>query len=401
PTKILQRKRFRMTFLLVVLCLLFSNAGQAEIPTPKNKTESLGELDARLKSYKAEQQTLAEQAEDLEKDLGSTRSQLVSVAKFIQNNERDLQDLEVQIKALEQEQSDLQADLDKDRASIARMILAVQRLRRTPPEAMVAKPGAPINTARSAMLMRNILPALNTQMKEIRTKLDEMKTIRASLNIKRSDVLKTAKTLAAQQEELNALVQKREGLYASVQDDIKDRQAKVKEISAQAKTLAELVQKLERERAEAAKKRDESRPQSIARAPRATPLPQAGKPQLPLQGIITTAYNENDALGAKSKGLSIEGRGGALIVAPMGGTVRFAGHFKSYGNMVILEHTGGYHSLIAGLEKIDTVVDQNVSAGEPIGTLYQSSHGKAPSLYYELRYNGKAVDPAKKFGHLG
>jgi len=85
----------------------------------------------------------------------------------------------------------------------------------------------------------------------------------------------------------------------------------------------------------------------------------------------------------------------------MGGIVRFAGYFKNYGNMLIIEHKNGYHSLIAGLEKIDTVVDQSVSAGEPLGNLYRTDNGKPPTLYFELRHKGKAINPARKFTELG
>jgi len=127
-----------------------------------------------------------------------------------------------------------------------------------------------------------------------------------------------------------------------------------------------------------------------------TPPPKAGKARLPMTGEIVTGFNAPDAFGAPSKGLDIAGREGALVVAPMGGIVRFAGYFKNYGNMIIVEHEKGYHSLIAGLKKIDTVVGQSLSAGEPVGTLHGSSSGDKPVLYYELRYNGKPVNPSQK-----
>jgi septal ring factor EnvC (AmiA/AmiB activator) len=68
--------------------------------------------------------------------------------------------------------------------------------------------------------------------------------------------------------------------------------------------------------------------------------------------------------------------------------------------MVIIEHKGGYHSLVAGLEKIDTVVGQSVMAGEPLGLLHYPKAQEKPVLYYELRYNGKAVNPARKISGL-
>ncbi|MCD8562545.1 MAG: peptidoglycan DD-metalloendopeptidase family protein [Alphaproteobacteria bacterium] len=132
-----------------------------------------------------------------------------------------------------------------------------------------------------------------------------------------------------------------------------------------------------------------------------TPLPPSGEAQLPVSGIIKTRFQQTDEIGAESQGITILGRSGGLVVAPMAGQVRFAGAFKKFGNIVIIEHQGGYHSLIAGLEKIDTVVERNVSAGEPIGTLKNTGGDGKPSLYYELRLDGKPVNPARKFAELG
>ena len=87
--------------------------------------------------------------------------------------------------------------------------------------------------------------------------------------------------------------------------------------------------------------------------------------------------------------------------APMGGVVRYVGYFKNYGNIVIIEHKGGYHSLIGGFESIETAIQRQVKSGEPIGKLpSKSSYGASPSLYYELRYNGQSVDPSVKFSEL-
>ena len=88
-----------------------------------------------------------------------------------------------------------------------------------------------------------------------------------------------------------------------------------------------------------------------------------------------------------------------MVVAPMGGVIRFAGFFKNHGKIIIIEHEKGYHSLIAGLGKIDTIVGQTVDAGAPIGTM-PGLKNKRPRLYYELRYKGKPVNPSIKFSEL-
>jgi septal ring factor EnvC (AmiA/AmiB activator) len=129
-------------------------------------------------------------------------------------------------------------------------------------------------------------------------------------------------------------------------------------------------------------------------------LKSLGDIQMPISGIIRTGYGASDYLGSASQGIKIEGRAGGLVVAPMNGVVRYKGSFKNYGNMIIIEHAKNYHSLVAGLAKIDTVVGQSVMAGEPVGAL-GAARGARPALYYELRQNGKPVNPARIFADLG
>jgi septal ring factor EnvC (AmiA/AmiB activator) len=105
-------------------------------------------------------------------------------------------------------------------------------------------------------------------------------------------------------------------------------------------------------------------------------------------------------MGSASQGWRIEGRGGALVVAPMNGIIKYQGNFKNYGNMIIIEHAKNYHSLVAGLSKIDTVVGQSVEAGEPLGTL-AAPRAERPAVYYELRQNGKPVNPSRLFADIG
>ena len=112
---------------------------------------------------------------------------------------------------------------------------------------------------------------------------------------------------------------------------------------------------------------------------------------MPVSGIIRINYGQQDEIGAPSEGLHIEGRQGGLVVSPMGGIVRYTGPFRRYGQLIIVEHKKGYHSLVAGLARIDTVVGQSLAAGEPIGILGDAN------LYYELRYKGRPVNPSHFF----
>ena len=96
--------------------------------------------------------------------------------------------------------------------------------------------------------------------------------------------------------------------------------------------------------------------------------------------------------GTTSKGLTIRTRPDAQVVAPYDGQVVFAGLFRGYGQILIIEHSEGYHTLLSGLSRIDAVPGQWILAGEPVGVM-GSREGSAPELYVELRRNGRPINP--------
>ena len=385
----------RLIALFVLFTLITTPVFAQSAPVPLNKNKEIGSLNKKLKTSKADKKTLEKDLKNIEETLNETKGSLVKTAKNIQKNEKNLQGLDLKIIELEIEEKELTAKLQNDRGSIATLILALERIRRMPPEALIARPETPLKTAQSAMLLEEILPALNKQASDLKATLSTLQSISEDLQKKRGDALTASKKLASQQKKLNTLVKKRTNLYASTQKDLAAQQKKIATISSQAKNLQDLVKKLDQERTRSQKSVKAQKNRVVGQKP-----PKPGQPRLPLPGIIKTGYHEPDNFGAPSQGVDIEGRAGALVVAPMGGIIQFAGYFKNYGNMIIIEHQKGWHSLIAGLENLDTVVGQSVGAGEPLGVLHKSSSGQKPVLYYELRHKGKPVNPAKKFGDL-
>ncbi len=387
--------------LAVLILISISNLTPAlAAPVPKNKNKEIGNLQERLEEHKAAQEGLQKEVADIEKDLKNTRKKLVTVAQSIRDSETRLLELEKQITALEIEKKQLDNELDEERQSIAHLITALERIRRLPPQALIAKPDAPLKTAQSVMLMKDIIPMLYQQAEDLQTKLEKLEQVSEDLAQKRQNAKTANAELKKEQLELSSLSKERERLYKSTKQDLDSQEKTVALISKQAKNLQDLVKRLDDER----QKQVSAQPQQ--KAPRKTPAktsPIRGSVnvQLPISGIIKVRYDEPDIFGAPSKGLTIEGRGGALVTAPLSGVVRFAGYFKNYGNLIILEHDNGYHSLIAGLEQIDTIVGHNISTGEPIGLLHHAQSNQKPALYYELRFEGKTVNPAKLFTDLG
>src|SRR5262249_37613671 len=125
-----------------------------------------------------------------------------------------------------------------------------------------------------------------------------------------------------------------------------------------------------------------------------------GQLPLPAQGRRVLAFGEKTQYGSQSKGMVLETRHGGQVVSPSDGRIVYAGDFRSYGQLLILNAGGGYHILLAGLSQIDVQLGQFVLAGEPVGvmsTAAKASQGKAqdnaPVLYIEFRKDQKPIDP--------
>lgn len=383
--------RFFVFFLLVV----FSGNTYAQAPIPAENP--INQIEQSKKERKRKEAELKKEMAQIKSDLKSKKNDLLKVAKNIKANESKLLTLQRKIDKKRQEQLAIEVNLEKDRAALSNLVLAMQRIERVPPEALIVRPGAPLETAQSAMLLQNILPRLHKKAEELNTSLEKLNDVVADLESSRKKALDAAKNLQVSQGRLNALLNERELLYSKTEKDAAKNKQELARISKEAKNLRDLVKRIERKQ----QKEEEQRRQAKKNNKKAvikTPVPSAGEAQLPISGIIKTSYGKSDEIGAVSKGLQIEGRKKALVVSPMGGVIDYAGPFKGYGNIVIIRHQKDYHSLVAGLSKIDTVVGRAVSAGEPIGKMGNSS--EEISLYYELRHKGQPVNPSKKISGL-
>ena len=101
-------------------------------------------------------------------------------------------------------------------------------------------------------------------------------------------------------------------------------------------------------------------------------------------------FGDSTGLGHRSQGITLRTRQGAQVVAPYDGRVVFAGPFRNYGLILIISHGDGYHTLLAGLSKLQAVVGQDLLTGEPMGMM---GRGNKRSLYIELRRKGMAINP--------
>jgi murein hydrolase activator len=121
-----------------------------------------------------------------------------------------------------------------------------------------------------------------------------------------------------------------------------------------------------------------------------------GQLAIPVAGTIVRSWGQPTE-GGPATGVSYHAPPSARVVAPCGGRVVFAAPFRSYGLLLIVDCGAGYHVVLAGLDRLDARVGQQVAAGEPIGVMpawQPGASGSRPALYVELRHDGQPVNPA-------
>ncbi len=389
-------QRFLLSFMVMMLCFP-AFAGEPP-PVPKNKPNILF-FNEQIDIENKEKHALQSRIKDINNELSSTKNKLISIAEAIQKSESDLKAAEQKIANMEIKKSTLEDLLDTDRASIAGLILALERIRRTPPEAMLAMDEPPYKIAQSAMIMGSIIPSINRHADKLNKNLEMLSNVTRELQADKAMLLSKSNNLKSKHKEMSDLLSKRKELYIKTNHDLKAREIAIQKISLQARSLQELVKRIDKEDEEERQRKKLVR--IIKLKPAQKIIDDGGGARLPVSGIIRISYKQKDNVGAISKGITIEGREGSIVVAPMSGKIQFTGSFKRYGNIVIIEHANNYHSLVAGLGEIVAIVGDYIKSGEPIGILPNSSLIPRPTLYYELRKNGNPVNPSVKFPELG
>ncbi|MFZ5610127.1 MAG: murein hydrolase activator EnvC family protein [Pseudomonadota bacterium] len=368
-------------------------AGQAPQKQLEAVREALDSAQDRSKALEAEEAALATQVQDLAR-------RLVETAAKVQRQEDSLTRIEMEIDALNQEERRLAQALAARQAQLAETLAALQMLSRQPPHLVLLRPASATQTARSAALLNQVMPEIRAQAAGVRAELDTLATVRAELDARRTRQRIELAALETTRVELDRLREERTKRRAEVSDLARAERARIAALVRQSRTLEELLAKLEAER------------QRLAAVPSPIPRPQArpgasrpfskarGALPLPARGDILIGFGDKTEEGA-AKGLSILTRDAATVVAPYDGTIVYADRFRSYGQLLIIEHGEGYHSVLAGMIRLDGSVGQWVLTGEPVGEMGRADAAQKqtgnpagrPVLYVELQRDGKPINP--------
>ncbi|HJR23746.1 MAG TPA: peptidoglycan DD-metalloendopeptidase family protein [Dongiaceae bacterium] len=417
-------------------------------------SEDLQQIQEQIDQGKIEASELKQKADRLAKDVARLQQQLVRSAAQVQDAESEATALEQELAELSAREETSAADLDQKHAQLSATLIALERLSLRPPQAAFFSDRTPVDEARAATLMAAATRALDDRARQLQSDLAEVQELREVAAARQEELAASVDRLAQENQHLAALLKEKAKLQEATLAQSAEQKKRQAELADQAESLKELLDRLEAARAEeearqqaaeaeaarkaAAKKeaerqaaeREAAAQQEAAAAPAqaaeqpdgsgeqmaaierpaAPPAmrlqpPPADLPAFPKQigGLIQPARGEiaakfgqkTDAFG-EGKGLVIATRAGAQVVTPFDGQIVFEGPFRSYGQILIIEHRGGYHTVLAGLSHVDVVVGQWLKAGEPVGAMIDTAQGR-PQLYVELRRSGQPFDPAPWF----
>jgi septal ring factor EnvC (AmiA/AmiB activator) len=269
----------------------------------------------------------------------------------------------------------------------------LERLAVLPPEAVIAQPMPPSDLVRGAVLLRAAVPRIEDQAARLRDDLSALAITRRDIAERQRELTSRTAELAKERAHLDAILEKKGAQRRDLVEAERELAKRLTALGEKAGNLRDLFNRLEKERAEREGAAPGTSPPSEPESPSAAlPGESGGNLPFPAAGRIVGRYGEQTDTGMTRKGIDLETRPGAQVVAPYEGRIVFAGQFRGYGQLLIIEHPGGYHSLLAGMARIDGVVGHRVLAGEPVGRMGNPKSGR-PSLYVELRRNGQPINP--------
>ena len=332
-------------------------------------------------SAKSASDTLARQAESLQK-------KLVVTAERVETLERDKLRLDADIAQLSAENQKLSDSFVRDRVSASRLLAILERLQHDMPPAMALRPDDALSAARGAMLIGASLPSVYGEAAWLARRIETLRRTRQALIARRAEAATNAAYLAQARIELDQLlaIKRLEADAAATRyGDLRD---KLDAIGLQAANLQILLQKV-------AALRTTPTPQNIVTV---TAQKNASGGILGRNSLLCPVVGQalgggmDGVGGGAAPGLTYGTAPGAQVISPADGTVLFAGPYHKSGQVLILEMADGYDAVLAGLDHVDVRPENQVLAGEPVGMMSRTS--QQPRLYFELRQKGRGLNPA-------
>jgi septal ring factor EnvC (AmiA/AmiB activator) len=363
------------------------------------------------------QASLAAEIARIRKASASITAALIQSAKTERKLSQDIEDITDRVEALKTQEDGIRQSLAGRRAVLAEVLGALQRMGLNPPPAILVTPEDALASVRSAIMLGAVVPGLRKETEALVSDLTELSRIAASMEDERGRLTAAFSEQLAEKKRLELLEVEKQRLRQEQEVALGAEQQRSEELAGKAKSLKDLIAALEKQAADAEKarraengrrKRTEKLaelpvPEENRLAPAAPFHSLRGKLAWPVAGKLIRRFGDKDGNGGVMQGDTVATQSGAIVTAPSDGSVLYAGPFRSYGQLLILNAGDGYHVVLAGMSRISVVSGQSVLAGEPIGAMGEARVADVSAetlgndmadLYVEFRKDGKPVDPA-------
>ena len=403
-----------------------AQAPRQQAPAASPSLDTLKARDQELEAVRAEQRRTLENEARLKREIESIgddrrkfNQQLLETASRVVAVEERVAQTQARLEPLDDREQVLRTSLEQRRGVIAEVLAALQRIGRQAPSALVIRAEDALQSVRSAMMLGAVLPEMRQQAEVLAADLAELVSLRQQIAGERDRLARDLFVLADERQRLSLFIDERQKRLGEAEQALADERQRAAQLGRQAENLNQLIAKLEHgldtaaRAARAAARASEDAKASSGRpdlaalkdpgrlSPAVAFASAKGTLPLPVTGARIKEFGAADGLGGTEKGVSIAARPGGQITAPCDGWVVYAGPFRNYGQLLILNAGGGYHVLLAGMERISVDLGQFVVTGEPVAVMGSRAQAAAtvtagsgqPVLYVEFRKDGTPVDP--------
>lgn len=346
----------------------------------------------RLETEKATREkrvgALVENANKAASEAENLRRRLVSAASARDRLEREVESTEVRLIRLRQNEREANAKLLANKSALEDVVIALIAMERDRPPALAVRPDNAAEAARAAILMGEVAPILEGRARQASQDIVALRNLRQSILMENVRYRDANNRLQSARRTIGALIEQRRALQARLLRDAQTERGRIEQIVRRARDLRDLVTRLGGSLPGVGDDQQLQGPAFASGFERAR-----GQVAYPAVGRIVIRYGARLEEGGLSEGVTIRTPRSAQVVSPYDGEVEFAGPFRSYGRVLIINVGNGYHVVLAGLATTFAEAGQEILAGEPIGEMASDTR-IIPDLYMEVRQASEPRDPA-------
>ena len=386
-----------------MLLASMSLAQSTDGPSPGDERTALANAKAKSAEAQARAQRFEAAANAALDDAAKARARSAALAARVQAAETDINAAEAQIAVIERQRADQRAHLAAQQGPTIRLVAALQMLARRPAALALVQPGSIDDLVHVRALLSSIVPVVNQRTAGLRAEVARGKALRVQADQALASLAESQRSLVMQRNALAALEADRRRASYTLAGSAMVEQDHALAMGEEARDIGDLMARIDA--ASEARGQLESLPGPVLRpdrpgGPRALPVDSGARAtgqapyRLPVVGQIVTGLGEVSATGVRARGLTIATRASAQVVAPTGGRVSFAGPYRGYGTIIIIDHGQGWTTLITNLAAVEVKVGDAVDQGSPVG----KAGSERPTITVELRRQGQPVDITRLIG---